>query len=177
MLLTFTGKNMQVTESMKEIAEKKFSKLDKYFKDDVAARVTFSTQRSLQKVEVTIDLPGTLIRAEEATHDMYQSIDKVVDVLARQIRKHKTKLQQKHQANETIRFENIPVMEEVPEEDVPKIVKTKNFTLGPMTKEEAILQIELLGHDFFIFFDDSDELVKVLYKRKDGNYGLLVPEV
>ncbi len=175
MLLTYTGKNVQVTEAMKELTEKKFSKLDKYFKDDITGRVTFSTQRNLQKVEVTIDLPGTVLRAEEATNDMYQSIDKAVDVLARQIRKHKTKLQQKLQGQETIRFENVPVFEEA--DSAPKIVKTKNFALSPMTEEEALLQIELLGHDFFVFYDDETEIVKILYKRKDGNYGLLVPEI
>ena len=171
MLLNFVGKNIELTESLKNVAEKKFSKLDKYFSEEAEARVVFSTVREEQTVEVTIFLPKTIIRAEETTDDMYSSMDNAVDALARQIRKHKTKLKRRYQNNETIRFDEIAEKEK--EEPENKIVKRKNFELSPMNEEEAILQMELLGHDFFIYTDSKDHMTNVLYKREDGNYGLI----
>ncbi|MDY3902902.1 ribosome hibernation-promoting factor, HPF/YfiA family [Peptoniphilus sp.] len=170
MLLNFVGKNIELTESLKNVAEKKFSKLDKYFSKEVEARVVFSTIREEQTVEVTIFLPKTIIRAEETTDDMYSSMDNAVDALARQIRKHKTKLKRRYQNNETIRFDEI-VEKEKFEEPEKKIVKRKNFELNPMNEEEAILQMELLNHNFFVFLDADTDAVSVVYKRKDGNYG------
>ncbi|MCI5643155.1 MAG: ribosome-associated translation inhibitor RaiA, partial [Peptoniphilus sp.] len=168
MLLNFVGKNIELTESLKNVAEKKFSKLDKYFSKEVEARVVFSTIREEQTVEVTIFLPKTIIRAEETTDDMYSSMDNAVDALARQIRKHKTKLKRRYQNNETIRFDEI-VEKEKFEEPEKKIVKRKNFELNPMNEEEAILQMELLNHNFFVFLDADTDAVSVVYKRKDGN--------
>ncbi|NMW85630.1 ribosome-associated translation inhibitor RaiA [Peptoniphilus sp. AGMB00490] len=170
MLLNFVGKNIELTESLKNVAEKKFSKLDKYFSKEVEARVVFSTIREEQTVEVTIFLPKTIIRAEETTDDMYSSMDNAVDALARQIRKHKTKLKRRYQNNETIRFDEIVEKEKV-EEPENKIVKRKNFELSPMNEEEAILQMELLNHNFYVFLDADTDGVSVIYKRKDGNYG------
>lgn len=169
MLLNFVGKNIELTESLKNVAEKKFSKLDKYFSEEAEARVVFSTVREQQTVEVTIFLPKTIIRAEETTDDMYSSMDNAVDALARQIRKHKTKLKRRYQNNETIRFDEI--VEKEKEETENKIVKRKNFELSPMNEEEAILQMELLNHNFFVFLDADTETVSIVYKRKDGNYG------
>ncbi|MFR7759554.1 ribosome hibernation-promoting factor, HPF/YfiA family [Peptoniphilus sp. HMSC062D09] len=169
MLLNFVGKNIELTESLKNVAEKKFSKLDKYFSEEANARVVFSTVREEQTVEVTIFLPKTIIRAEETTDDMYSSMDNAVDALARQIRKHKTKLKRRYQNNETIRFDEI--VEKEKEEAENKIVKRKNFELSPMNEEEAILQMELLNHNFFVFLDGDTEAVSIVYKRKDGNYG------
>ncbi|MDU5570851.1 ribosome hibernation-promoting factor, HPF/YfiA family [uncultured Peptoniphilus sp.] len=169
MLLNFVGKNIELTESLKNVAEKKFSKLDKYFSEEAEARVVFSTVREQQTVEVTIFLPKTIIRAEETTDDMYSSMDNAVDALARQIRKHKTKLKRRYQNNETIRFDEIAEKEK--EETENKIVKRKNFELSPMNEEEAILQMELLNHNFFVFLDADTETVSIVYKRKDGNYG------
>ncbi|MDU1022432.1 MAG: ribosome-associated translation inhibitor RaiA [Peptoniphilus harei] len=169
MLLNFVGKNIELTESLKNVAEKKFSKLDKYFSEEAEARVVFSTVREEQTVEVTIFLPKTIIRAEETTDDMYSSMDNAVDALARQIRKHKTKLKRRYQNNETIRFDEI--VEKEKEETENKIVKRKNFELSPMNEEEAILQMELLNHNFFVFLDADTETVSIVYKRKDGNYG------
>lgn len=169
MLLNFVGKNIELTESLKNVAEKKFSKLDKYFSEEAEARVVFSTVREQQTVEVTIFLPKTIIRAEETTDDMYSSMDNAVDALARQIRKHKTKLKRRYQNNETIRFDEITEKEK--EETENKIVKRKNFELSPMNEEEAILQMELLNHNFFVFLDADTETVSIVYKRKDGNYG------
>ncbi|MBU5668555.1 ribosome-associated translation inhibitor RaiA [Peptoniphilus sp. MSJ-1] len=171
MLMNFVGKNIELTDSLKDVAEKKFSKLDKYFSEEVEARVVFSTIREEQTVEVTIFLPKTIIRAEETTDDMYSSMDRAVDALARQIRKHKTKLKKRYQNNETIRFDEI-IEKESPKEE-PKIVKRKKFELNPMSEEEAILQMELLNHKFFVFLDASTEKVEILYKRNDGNYGII----
>ncbi len=174
MNLKHIGKNYNVSDNLKEIAEKKLGRLDKYFNEDVEAKVTYSQQKNQRKVEVTIFLSGAVLRAEESTADMYTSIDRVVDSLVSQIRKHKTKLQKRYHSGETIRFENIPEVEEA-EEDAPKIVKVKTFGVKPMSVEEAILQMELVGHNFYVFLDGETDLVKVVYKRKDGDYGLLEP--
>ena len=107
---------------------------------------------------------------------MYASIDKAVDVLERQVRKHKTKLQKRYKNTETIRFENVVPLS-VEEDDKPKLVKTKKFNLKPMSSEEAILQMELLRHNFFIYLDGESDVVGVVYKRKDGDYGLIEPEL
>lgn len=171
MKLKLVGKNLELTQGIKEQAEAKFAKLDKYFDEEVEARVVFSTQKLTQTVEVTVYLQGTILRAEESTDDLYTSMDKAVDALARQIRKHKTKLKNRNQDNSaTIRFENV---EEEKEEEVGKIVRRKRFDLRPMHEEEAILQMELLNHNFFVFLNAATDNVEVLYKRKDKNYGII----
>lgn len=176
MKLTFTGKNIEVTEALRDITEKKLSRLDKYFKKDVVGNVVYSVERNWKVLEITINLPGTILRVEEASDDMYAAIDKAVDVLERQIRKYKTKLQKRYQAGETIRFENVMPLEEEKEEEKPRLVKTKRFEMKPMSVDEAILQMELLGHNFFVFMNADIDQVSVVYKRKDGNYGLIEPE-
>lgn len=176
MKIKITGKNMDITDALREIAFKKLGKLDKYFQEDVDANVTFSVEKDRQIIEVTINLPGTILRAEEYSDDMYTSIDKAVDVLEGQIRKYKTKLQKRYQKGETIRFENIEPMPKPKEEDIPKLVKVKRFAMKPMDAEEAILQMELLRHNFFVFMNGETDEVNVVYKRKDGNYGLIEPE-
>lgn len=175
MNIQFVGKNVEVTDALKEVTEKKLSKLEKYFQESISGNVTFSTQKNNKTIEVTIDIPGTIIRAEETSDDMYASIDKSVDVLERQIRKYKTKLQKKYKEGQTIRFENVvPLQEE--ENDKPNIVRTKRFSVKPMNSEEAILQMELLGHNFFVFRDGETDQIGVIYKRKDGDYGLIEPQ-
>ncbi len=177
MIITYAGKNVQVTDAMKELAEKKLSKLDKFFRSDVLCKVTFSQQRSAQLVEITIELPGTFIRSEESSNDLQTAIDKAVEVLSRQIRKHKTKLEKKYRGNnESIRFENIPVNEASEELDA-RIFKTKSLELRPMSADEAILQLELVGHDFYMFRNADSNDINVVYKRVDKGYGLLVPEL
>lgn len=174
MKLQFIGKNIEITDALKEITVKKFEKLDKFFSKDIEGKVTFSSVKNDKIFEATIYLPNsTILRAEESTSDMYTSIDIVLDNLERQIRKNKTKLQKKYQALETIRFEKIS---EPVEEEEPKIVRVKNFDVATMSEEEAILQIELLNHDFFIFKNAKDSKTNVLYKRKDGNYGLIIAD-
>ncbi len=178
MKMIISGKNMDVTNALKDIVKKKMSKLDKYFHKNVEADVTLSVEKDRQIFEVTIPVGGRILRAEEATSDMYSSIDKVVDILSRQIKKHKTKLQKKNHNGKTIRFENIPSMkkEEDNDDDEPKIVKTKKFAMKPMTADEAVLQMDMLGHNFFVFTNGETNEVNVVYKRKDGNYGLIERE-
>lgn len=178
MKFIFTGKNMEVTEALRNVTEKKFKKLDKYFEKDIEVDVTFSVEKERQIIEVTINLPGgTILRAEEYTDDMYASIDKAVEVIERQIRKYKTKLQKRYQNGETIRFENIEPLTKVEEnKQKPRVVKMKKFDMKPMGVEEAVLQMELLRHNFFMFLNAETDDINVLYKRKDGNYGLIEPE-
>ncbi len=177
MIMNYAGKNMEVTNSLREVTDKKLSKLDKYFQKDIEGNVTFSTQKNRKIIEVTINLPGTIIRAEESSDDMYASIDKAIDVLERQIRKYKTRLQKRYQNGETIRFENVVPLSREDESDKPKVVKRKTFPLKPMSSEEAILQMELLRHNFFVYMDADTEDISIVYKRKDGDYGLIEPEV
>lgn len=177
MNMNYAGKNMDVTDALRDITDKKLSKLEKYFQGEVQGNVTFSTLRNFKTIEVTINLPGTILRAEESSDDMYQSIDKAVDVLERQIRKYKTRLQNRYQNNETIRFENISDLPKDAGDDKPKLVKVKRFGIKPMSSEEAILQMELLRHNFFVYLDAETDGVNVVYKRKDGNYGLIEPEL
>lgn len=174
MKINVYGKNLNVTDSLKEAAEKKIGKLNKYFHKDVEAKVVLHVEKLRQIVEITIPFNGTIVRAEEITNDMYYSIDKAVDVLERQVRKHKTKLQNKKHSKESIKFENI---EPLYEEEVPKIVKTKRFAIKPMNIEEAVLQMDLLRHNFFVFLNSESDEVNVLYKRKDNQYGLIEPEL
>lgn len=176
MKLNFTGKNIDVTEALKEITEKKLGKLDKFFENDVEGNVVYSVERNWNIIEITINLPGTILRAEESSDDMYTSIDRAVDILERQIRKHKTKLQKRYQNGKTIRFENVIPLKEERKDDTPEIVRTKRFDMKPMNVEEAILQMELLRHNFFVFMNAESEQFSVVYKRKDGNYGLIEPE-
>lgn len=178
MNIKFTGKNMDVTEALRDVTEKKIGRLDKFFQKDIEGNVTFSSEKNRKIIEVTINLPGTIIRAEETSDDMYASIDKAVDVLERQIRKYKTRLQKQTRNNETIRFENVaPLTLEEEDDDTPKIVRTKKFILKPMSSEEAVLQMELLRHNFFVFMDGDTGSVNVVYKRKDNDYGLIEPEI
>ncbi len=176
MKMIYAGTNVEVTTALRDVTEKKLTKLDKYFQKDIEGTVTFSTQKNMKIIEITINLPGTIIRAEESSDDMYASIDKAVDVLERQVRKYKTKLQKRYKNNETIRFENVVPLTVEEDSEKPKLVKTKRFSLKPMSSEEAILQMELLRHNFFVYLDGETDLVGIVYKRKDGDYGLIEPE-
>ena len=167
---------MEVTDSLREVINDKCERLDKYFHTDTPITITLSTQKERQIVEATIPLAGAIIRAEDSTPDMYASIDSVIDILERQIRKHKTKLQQRNRAADTIRFENVVADNTTKESDESKIVRTKRFPIKPMDKEEAVLQMELLRHNFFVYMDGESGDVNVVYKRKDGNYGLMEPQ-
>ena len=175
MKIIITGKNIDVTEGLKERVTKKINKLDKFFTSETEAHVTLSVQRTRQIVEVTISFNGIVFRAEESNEDMYSSIDRTVDLLERQIRKNKTRLERRLHEHD-FRFDNVKFTEEIPEEKDFKIVRSKRFAVKPMDVEEAVLQMNLLGHEFFMFFNADTKQVNVVYKRKDGNYGLFEPE-
>ncbi|NSJ92988.1 ribosome-associated translation inhibitor RaiA, partial [Coprococcus sp. MSK.21.13] len=145
MKITVTGKNIEVTNALRNVVEKKLEKLDKYFKPDIEAQVTLSVEKNRQIIEVTIPFNGVILRGEEANEDMYASIDLVIDKLERQIRKQKTKLQ-KRMHGDSLRFQFIPDYEGDKSKEESKIVKTKRFAMKPMSSEEAVLQMELIGH-------------------------------
>lgn len=178
MKIKVIAKNMELTPALKEMVEKKISKLDKYFEPEVEARAKLTVQKNRHIFEVTIPFNGVILRGEEATDDMYKSIDIVEEKLERQIRKQKTKLARRN--NESLRFSymnEVAVGNEVEDEiNEPSIVRMKKFCANAMTSEEAILQMELLGHSFFIYEDIDEASICVIYKRKDGNYGLLEPQ-
>ena len=179
MKVTVIAKNIELTPSIKEMVKKKISKMDKYFGPNVEARATLSVQKNRQIIEVTIPFNGVILRGEEGTDDLYKSIDLVEEKLERQIRKQKTKLARKNSTG-SLRFPDFNSIEfsedEVEEVEGSKVVKTKIFDVKPMSSEEAILQMELLGHNFFVYKDWKTSKVNVVYKRKDGNYGLIEPE-
>lgn len=173
MKIIFSGKNIEISDAVKEHTEKKLGKLDKFFQSEPEGYVKMENAKNRQIIEVTINLPNsTIIRAEEEGKDLYSALDRAIDVLERQIRKNKTKLQKKYKNNDTIRFENI--VEEQQEEEA-KVVKKKRFTVKPMSTDEAILQMELLRHNFFVYVNAETEEVEIVYQRKDGNYGLIEP--
>lgn len=177
MKLTISGKNIDVTNALKEHVQKRFAKLDRHFDDTVEAQVTMSVIKDDHNVEATVFLNGGIIlRGEESTGDMYASIDQVVDKVERQVKKYKTRINRKlRQSGGSILKE--AETERAEESKDPEIVKTKRFAIKPMTPEEAVLQMELIGHDFFVFRNAETEEVNVVYKRKDGNYGQIEPEV
>ena len=173
MRISITGKNIEVSEYLHDLAVKKLAKLDRYFPADTNAQVTMAVEKNRHIVEVTIPYTGGIIRGEEVTGDMYASIDNVIAKLERQIIRHRTKLE-KNLKTEAF---NEPMPEYVEdEEDGPRIVRTKRFSIKPMSVDEAVLQMELLGHSFFVFLNSETEGINVLYKRKDGNLGLIEPE-
>ena len=176
MKYNYIGKNLEVTDDLKEAVEKKFGrKLTKYFFDDTEVNVTMSVERELQKLEVTIPMHGNIIRTEQASNDMYGSIDLAVDALYSQLAKHRKKLIDHYQSGGFTQEYIDDELEE--EEDGIRIVKTKRFAVKPMDPEEACLQMEMLGHSFYVFRDAETDEVAVVYKRKDGAFGLIEPEL
>lgn len=174
MKVIVSAKNIELTQALRNVVEKKLMKLEKYFNPDVEAQVTLSVQKNRQIIEVTIPFNGVILRGEEANEDMYASIDIVIDKLERQIRKQKTKLARRNHGD-ALKFQYIP---EVPEDEKEeqRIVRTKRFAIKPMSPEEAVLQMEMLGHSFFVYENADSGDVNVVYKRKDGNFGLIEPE-
>jgi putative sigma-54 modulation protein len=177
MKISIYAKNIQLTEPLKEATIKKIGRLDKFFQQDIEAKVVLSIEKKLHKVEVTIPFNGRIVRVEEMSDDMYNAIDEAVESLEQQIRKYKTKLQNKKHSNDSIKFENVEPLDIDGDEQDFKVVKTKRFAVKPMIIEEAILQMDLLKHNFFVFLNAETEEVNVVYKRKDGNYGLIEPEL
>ncbi|KOA18340.1 putative sigma-54 modulation protein [Clostridium homopropionicum DSM 5847] len=175
MNITVNGKNIIITEGLRDAVERKLTKLEKYFSPSVEANTTLSVQKNRQIVEVTIPFNGVILRAEEDNDDMYAAIDLVLEKLEKQIRKQKTKLERR-KYGDSLRYQLIPEYNLNSDEEEFKIVKTKRFPVKPMNEEEAILQMELLGHNFFVYTNADTNEINVVYKRKDGKYGLIEPE-
>ena len=176
MKFTFAEKNIQTSDALRGYAEKKLGKLDKFFRDESEVSVTFSLERGRHIAEVTLRNNGMFFRVNEATSDMYASVDSAVAAIERQIRKNKTRLEKRLRDGSLSQLEPETYIAEDDMEEEPEfnIVRTKRFSLKPMTPEEAILQMNLLEHDFFIFRNQSnDEKVAIVYKRKKGGYGLI----
>ena len=169
-----SGKNIDVTEGLRSAAIDKLSKLEKYFTPETEVHVTFSVEKERQKIEVTIPVKGNIIRSEQVSSDMYASIDLVEEVIERQLKKYKKKLISQKQAAANF----IPAFMEKDDEEQEdvKIIRSKKFDIKPMYPEDACVQMELLGHSFFVFINAETDQVNVVYKRKNNTYGLIEPE-
>ena len=176
MKITLRGKNIEITEAIEEKVSEKLSKLDKYFivSENVEAKVLVRTYPYGQKIEVTIPTEYVLLRAEVVDQDLYNAIDLVIDKLEGQIRKYKTRLNRKSKDNK-LAF-NLASIEPLKEEEEDVLVKTKTITPKPMDMEEAIMQMELIGHSFFVYRDTETDAISIVYRRNDGDYGLIETE-
>ena len=176
MKITLRGKNIEITEAIEEKVSEKLSKLDKYFivSENVEAKVLVRTYPYGQKIEVTIPTEYVLLRAEVVDQDLYNAIDLVIDKLEGQIRKYKTRLNRKSKDNK-LAF-NLASIEPLEEEEEDVLVKTKTITPKPMDMEEAIMQMELIGHSFFVYRDTETDAISIVYRRNDGDYGLIETE-
>ena len=174
MRYTISGKNINITPGLKDAVESKLGKLECYFSPDTEVQVTLSVEKGRQKIEVTIPVKGSIIRAEQDSNDMYVSVDLVEEIIERQIKKYKTKIVDKKQS--ALAFSEAFLQEEAEQEETVNIVKTKRFAMKPMDAEEACVQMELLGHNFIMFLNADTNEVNVVYKRKGNSYGLIEPE-
>ena len=168
------GKNIEVTEGLKTAVQDKIGKLEKYFTEETEVHVTLSVEKDRQKIEVTIPMKGNIIRSEQVSSDMYVSIDLVEEIIERQLKKYKTKLTDRQQSAGFFKQEYLE-KDFMDEEDV-EITRTKKFDIKPMYPEDACVQMELLGHNFFVFCNAETDQVNVVYKRKGNTYGLIEPE-
>lgn len=175
MKFVIVGRNIDVTPGLRAAVEEKIGKLDKYFKPDTEVHVTLSVEKERQKIEVTIPVKGSIIRSEQVSNDMYISIDLVEEIIERQMKKYKTKIVDKHQEGGT--FTRAYVENDYMEDEDVKIVRTKRFDIKPMYPEDACIQMELLGHNFYVFCNAETDQVNVVYKRKGDTYGLIEPEI
>ncbi|MGM0472335.1 MAG: ribosome hibernation-promoting factor, HPF/YfiA family [Bacillota bacterium] len=181
------GKSIDVTDALRDYIEEKLGKIERYFDDSssIEARISLEVEKERHIVEVTLHIDGLLMRGEEVTGDMYASIDGVVDKLERQIHKYKTKINRKikeerrqlKQDLSQVESDISKADEEEEEEEEPQIVRTKKFAMKPMNPQEAAMQMDLLDHDFFVFFNSNSEEVNVVYKRHDNTYGLIEPTI
>ena len=171
-----SGKNIDVTPGLKSCIEQKLGKLERYFTPETVIIVTLSVEKERQKIEVTIPVKGHIIRSEQSSNDMYVSIDLVEEVIERQLRKYKNKLVARNQEGSNFKQEFFESEDTSSEDDEIKIIRTKRFGIKPMFPEDACIQMDLLGHDFYVFFNAETEEVNVVYKRKNGTFGLIEPE-
>ncbi len=168
-----SGKNIEITEGLRNAIHDKIGKLEKFFTPDTEIHVTLSVEKERQKIEVTIPMKGNIIRSEQVSNDMYVSIDLVQEVIERQLLKYRKKIVDKKQAGG---FSAEFIEEEAEDDNEVKIIRTKRFGIKPMYPEDACVQMELLGHDFFVFRNAETDEVNVVYKRKGNTFGLIEPE-
>lgn len=174
MKITVVGRQMSVTDDLRALAEKKLAKLDKYFESEEKATVTFSRKRNRENIEITISAVNTVFRCETDDETFRNAIDRAVDTIDRQIRKNKTRLEKRLRKNAFTILEESAV--EVKGEEDETVVRYKTYSLRPMSVEDAMMQLDLVGHEFFVFVNADTMRTCVVYARRDGGYGLLVPE-
>ena len=174
MKFIIVGKNIEVTEGLRAAVEDKIGKLEKYFTAETEAHVTLSVEKDRQKIEVTIPVKGNIIRSEQVSSDMYVSIDLVEEIIERQLKKYKNKLIDKKQSSPYFRQEFIE--KDYMDDEEVQILRSKKFDIKPMYPEDACVQMELLGHSFYVFCNAETDEVNVVYKRKGNTYGLIEPE-
>lgn len=176
MKFIISGKNIDVTPGLKAAIEDKIGKLEKYFTPETEVQATLSVEKERQKIEVTIPMKGNIIRSEQVSNDMYVSIDLAAGVIERQLKKYKNKFRAEQQAGAASVRTDFLEKDEAHDDEI-KIVRTKRFDIKPMYPEDACVQMELLGHDFYVFCNAETDEVNVVYKRKGDTYGLIEPEV
>ena len=176
MKFIISGKNITVSQGLKTAVEDKLGKLERYFTPDTEVVVTLSVEKERQKIEVTIPMKGNIIRSEQVSNDMYVSIDLVEEVIERQLRKYKNKLVAREQEGGNFKQEFFDAEDNIEDDGEIKIVRTKKFGFKPMYPEDACVQMELLGHDFYVFCNAESDEVNVVYRRKNGTFGLIEPE-
>lgn len=169
-----SGKNIEVTPGLRSAVEDKIGKLERYFTEETEVHVTLSVEKERQKIEVTIPVKGNIIRSEQVSNDMYVSIDLVEEIIERQLKKYKNKLVDQKQSAGFFKQEYID--KEYMEDEEVKIIRSKKFDIKPMYPEDACIQMELLGHSFYVFINAETDQVNVVYKRKGDTYGLIEPE-
>ena len=169
-----SGKNIDVTEGLRAAVQDKLGKLERYFTPETEVHVTLSVEKERQKIEITIPMKGNIVRAEQVSDDMYVSIDLVEEIIERQLRKYKNKIVDQQQS--AVSLSKAFVEEDIEDDDEIKIIRSKRFAMKPMEAEEACLQMELLGHSFYVFCNAETDQVNVVYRRKGNTYGLIEPE-
>ncbi|MBO6149204.1 MAG: ribosome-associated translation inhibitor RaiA [Lachnospiraceae bacterium] len=174
MHFVIAGKNMEVTPGLKSAVEEKIGKLERYFSKDTEIHVTMSVEKERHKIEVTIPVKGSIIRSEQVSNDMYVSIDLVEEIIEKQLKKYKNKIIDK--AQDRAAFNREYVERDYADDDEIKIVRSKRFGIKPMYPEDACVQMELLGHNFYVFRNAETDEVNVVYKRKGNTYGLIEPD-
>lgn len=175
MVVNITGRKIHLKDSFKERVEKKLSKFDRIFGEDAVANVTVTLEKNHETVEVTISKPGMIYRAEKSAEDKDDALDEVIYVLGRKIRKNKSRLEKRIHSGAIEDVINVDESENIEKEY--QVVKTKIFAVKPMSVEEAILQMNMIGHQFFMFRDPDTNEINVVYRRKDNDYGLLQPDI
>lgn len=178
MRIVVKGKNIEITPALREYAEKRAAKVRKFFpdEDNVSVEVVLRIERNNQIAEITVQVRSLVIRAESRTADMYASIDACIDRVGGQVRRHKTRLQKRFQDAPRPAENDTRGQAVSDDEDLPSVVRRKRFNVKPMGVDEALMQMDLLGHDFFVFINSGSDQVNVLYRRNDGNVGLIEPE-